>query len=595
MKLRAIVPTLTLAALCGFGVAAAVNPWVPFPTADVWRGSEEAFALGLDERELPPRAMPIRWTKRRTLFRFRHLPSGPLTLHVRIQGHRTPVLVGADGLVVANLAPGSNAADVRLPARRAGASLDVVLRTEGFVAEDGRRLGAQLGAVSVSHARALLPNASLVLAFVIPAVVCCLGALLAGFGAFPALALAAGFSIAQGLILTPCGVVRSPYAWLLASTLVVGAGLAAALSRVLARWMPRAAGASYASLLVVFLVHGVLATSPLLLVTDVNFQAHMLHNVTYEGDYFPTSVTQHAIPFRIPYGISFFAALAPFVRAGFGLVAAVRWGAAVAGMLASWGLFVALAGKSPRLAAISVILLQLMPGTFVPFAQGNLPNVFGQAMTTLFFSWWIAWRGRSAWSVIPGAVFLVLAALAHFSSLIVIVTLMTFLLLTARDTPRARRQSFLACSIGIIAIVLYYSHFTRLVAGQVPRLLDSAGGTGIPLMRRLYSQLHGMSWEWWSLPAAALAWFGRPRNRHAALDAGLIGYWLAGVVLLVAAVMTPLEVRYLYALTVAVALCAARGFLALSDGSRLGKLAGGLLVAGHFAIGAVLLGDRLLP
>jgi hypothetical protein len=594
MKLRAAVVTMSLAALCGFLAASAVNLSAPFPTAEVWRGSEEAFALGLHERELPPRAMPIRWTRRRTLFRFRHLPSGPLTLHVRIKGHREPVLVGADGVVVATLRPGLNSADVPLPACGAGASLDVVMRTDGFVPEDGRHLGAQLDAVSISHARSFLPDASLLLAFIVPAVLCCLGALLSGFGALPTLALAGGLSSVQGLVVTPCGVVRSPYTWQLAWTLFAGVGLIMTLSRAFVRWRPRTARASFATLLIVFIVQGVLATSPLLVVTDVNFQAHMLHNVAYEGDIFPTSVTQHAIPFRIPYGISFFAVLAPFARAGYDLVAAVRWGAAAAGILASWGLFAALARGAAPLAALTVIILQFMPGTFVPFAQGNLSNVFGQAMTTLFFAWWIAWRERSPWSAALGAVFFVLAALAHLSSLIVILTLVAFLLLMTRDTQRARRRTLMALLIGMVIVVAYYAPFVRLVIGQLPRILESGGGTETPLAQRLYYQLHGMFWEWWSTPALALAWFGRPRNRNESLGAGLIGYWLTGAVLLLVAVTTPLEVRFLYALTVAVALCAARGSMALWGRARFGRVVSGLLVAGHLALGIVFLGDRLL-
>ena len=59
-----------------------------------------------------------------------------------------------------------------------------------------------------------------------------------------------------------------------------------------------------------WLVQGVLATSPVMVVSDVVFHANKLARVA-GGDFFPTSVTQHAPPFRFPYGVSFYALLAP--------------------------------------------------------------------------------------------------------------------------------------------------------------------------------------------------------------------------------------------------------------------------------------------
>jgi hypothetical protein len=71
----------------------------------------------------------------------------------------------------------------------------------------------------------------------------------------------------------------------------------------------------------------VLGASPLMVVSDAVFHANNLGRVA-GGDYFLTSVTQHARPFRFPYGVSFYALLVPVLRAGVDAVALVRWGAA---------------------------------------------------------------------------------------------------------------------------------------------------------------------------------------------------------------------------------------------------------------------------
>ena len=65
----------------------------------------------------------------------------------------------------------------------------------------------------------------------------------------------------------------------------------------------------------------------------------------------------------------------------------------------------------------------------------------------------------------------------------------------------------------------------------------------------------------WGLPAIVLAWAGTaPTARGAAAyERDLAAYWVAGLVLAVPAIVSPLEVRYLYGLTAAVALSAGAG------------------------------------
>ena len=142
-----------------------------------------------------------------------------------------------------------------------------------------------------------------------------------------------------------------------------------------------------------WLVQGLLATSPVMIVSDAVFHANTLARVA-GGDFFPTSVTQHATPFRFPYGVSFYAVLAPLFRAGIDGVALVRVGAAVAGVLASAALFlVLLRAYGAAAAGLAVVLLQTLPATFdVAYSYGNLSNAFGQSATVGFFAWWAGTR-----------------------------------------------------------------------------------------------------------------------------------------------------------------------------------------------------------
>ena len=144
------------------------------------------------------------------------------------------------------------------------------------------------------------------------------------------------------------------------------------------------------------LVQVVVGASPLMIVSDAVFHANNLARVA-EGNVFLTSMTQHATPFRFPYGVSFYALLTPLYRAGLDPVGLVRWGAALAGVAAAGGLFAALVPRGPRLAAAAVGVLQLLPGTVDVLSFGNLSNAFAQAVTVLFFAWWVSGRAARGW------------------------------------------------------------------------------------------------------------------------------------------------------------------------------------------------------
>jgi hypothetical protein len=324
-----------------------------------------------------------------------------------------------------------------------------------------------------------------------------------------------------------------------------------------------------------------------MIVSDAVFHANTLARVA-GGDFFPTSVTQHDPPFRFPYGVSFYALLAPLARAGIDAVALVRVGAAAAGVLASAALFLVLIrGYGAAAAGLAVLLLQTLPATFdVAYSYGNLSNAFGQSATVGFFAWW---AGTAPGGWVAGAVLLAIAALAHFSTLIVSVALAAALAVARRHDlgrDRARRSALI---VGLAVAAAYYAHHAGLMAAQLPRLLEGGGHGGAEargVLAAARDQVLGAVLGW-GLAAIVLAWFGRPRGTDASLDRDLAAWWIGAGLLALPALVSPLEVRYLYALAPAVAAAAGRGALALHARGGLRRALAWALVAGQIATGAL--------
>src|SRR6185436_8946257 len=141
--MRSLKDIAAIAAVVLLSVVAAVvlTRLGPAPTADVARGTEEAFGRGLHRRELPPGIGPQRWTTARAAFTFRDLPRTGATLTVEIRDAGGTVTVVADGVIVGRLEAGARAASFPLAAtgRR---SREIELWSEPFRAGDGRALGA---------------------------------------------------------------------------------------------------------------------------------------------------------------------------------------------------------------------------------------------------------------------------------------------------------------------------------------------------------------------------------------------------------------------------------------------------------------------
>jgi hypothetical protein len=595
--LRSSKDMAVVLALCALATLAAVvlMRLGPMPSADVSRGSEDAFTRDLHQRELPAGAGPQRWTEARARFSFRGLPLGPVTLRVEIRDARGPVTVVADGIVLGRLPSGPGAATFELVStgRR---TRDVELWSEPFRAGDGRLLGVRVGRVAVEvPARPWWPAPATLLELLLPTLLAFVAARLAGMGGGAAPTVALMMLAFECAMLWPSGLAHSAYAARLCGMLSVGSILAWAFARTVGRRRPGAAPAAFAALLAAWLVQVVAGTSPVMVVSDAVFHAHKLSAVA-GGDLFPTSVTQHARPFRFPYGVSFYAVLAPLARAGIDTVALVRAGAAAAGLLATAAVFLLVLGHlGPLAAALAAVLLQLLPGAFdIAYSYGNYSNAFGQAATVLFFCWW---AGRATFGWAAGAALLALAALAHFSSFVFVVTLVLALVIAELRAPDRDRTRLWAAAAGLAAAGAYYAHFTGLIWEQVPRLLEG-GGQGRGVSRSAWDaarlQVLGALGQW-GLPAIVLAWRGRPHPRaDGRYERDLAAYWAAGLVLAVPAIVSPLEVRYLYGLTAAVALSASAGAARLEAAGGARRVAARILCIAQAALGAHAIAEAIV-
>ncbi len=503
-------------------------------------------------------------------------------------GQRGPIRVLVGGSVVVELAADEAAGEAQIMVPASG-KVDVLIVTEPFRAGDGRLLGAQLRRV------ALYPRQSwwapgLVWALLVPTVVTAVCALVGGWGGIGSLLWSAGALIGTVVWIWPWGIFRSPVVWGIAIT-VAGAAVVGAGATVVAGRSGSGRGWGLPVALGTALLLLVPATSPVMVASDVVFQGHMLDRVA-RGDWFPTSVTQHAVPFQIPYGVSFFAALTPLRLLGLDAVQLVRWGAALAGAGSVLGLFLVLAAWDESKAALAAAFLLLVPGTFVVFSQGNLPNAFGQAFTVFFLSWWLG-NGRM-WPV--GLALGAVAGTAHLSSAIVLLPLLVLLLPSLRQaTPESRRSRAIAITGAALVTVGYYAAFLPLIARQVARLAEGAGGGHARPWPGIATQAADVL-VWWGVPATTLALLAVlvPFDVPRLLARSLAAFWSTGALLFVAAVVSPLEVRYLYALTAPLAVTAALGLSGMCRRGPWGRILGASLGTALACLGAANILTRVL-
>ncbi|MCL4822267.1 MAG: hypothetical protein KJ067_24330 [Vicinamibacteria bacterium] len=567
---RASMVAVLVAAAAAFAGGTALVRLGPLPVAAAARGGEDAFATGIYPRELPPGRPPLRWTRAEFQVAFERLPAVPLDVEVVLPGRRGAAILSESGRIVARLAPGESKARFALAA--GGRRREIRVAVEPFVASDGRALGAQLERVAVGWARAAAwPAPGLIAWLVLAGLGTAAGAGRARGGP---LAVALGACLGVGvavLLLWPVGLAWSGAAPILAGA-VAGCGLLAGeLGRRRGGGPGPEAALLAAALFACLAVFGLAATSPAMVVSDAVFQANKLKQVA-GGDLFPVSVTQHEPPFRFPYGVAFFAVLAPLARLGLDPVDAVRWGAALSFSAAALAWVLALAPLGARAAAAAGLALAATPIAFDVFSYGNLANVFAQAATLGLLAWWIA-PTPGGWPL--GALLAVGAGLGHLSGALVLWPL--GLALLAFDGRRAGAVRLAALAAGLLASAAYYGSFVPLVAEQLGRL-GEGGGRGAGLVAGLAGQLQAALSQL-GLPLLALAGFAALPPREERAGGVVRAALLATAALALVAALSPLEPRYLYALTGVLALLAGRGAVALAQRGRAGAWTAGALLA----------------
>jgi hypothetical protein len=511
----------------------------PASLASLRAGTDDAFAAeGLEPRENLVGGGAIRWTRPKALFRFEEAGPGSVDIEIEARDHRTEVTITANGARLGSLRPGERHFKTRT--RLPGASLALALDTEGFAAS-GRTLGTQLVSLKVSPAPGT--EASKPGAFP-PRLVLTLGGLIViaaiaqGASGLPALIIPAIPALFL-LMVVPAGLWRS--SWMIEAAVFLGASvIASALVAARAQGSDGARGWLQAALLAALTIHGVLPPSPLIVQGDVQLHGNKLGEVA-RGNFFPTSRTDHKPPFEIPYGFSFYATLAPFVSPDVSNVKVVREGAAFFSSLSILAMGLLLGRTSAGLAAGSLFLWTFAPVNLRTMAFGNLSNVFAQAVFVLFLVV-AGGKKRGKGTLVILALLAALSATAHLSSFIVLAVVVLIAAILAEDR---RSPAFIPLLCGVALAAAYFLTFLPMIASQVPRLLGERGGSGgvFDPWRLPAHIVSGLGWPFLLLLVIAAVFESLrallPLTRSLAI---------AGVLLAVAALVSPVEVRYLLAL-----------------------------------------------
>jgi len=293
----------------------------------------------------------------------------------------------------------------------------------------------------------------------------------------------------------------------------------------------------------------VLPPSPLVIQGDAQLHGNKLGEVA-QGNRFPTTRTDHKPPFEIPYGFSFYGLLSPLSTPGDSNVRLVRHGSAAFSALSIVVLALYLGRFSAGFSAASVLLWTFTPVNLRTMGYGNLSNVFAQAIFVLLIVA-AGWLPRSALRSVVLTLLVVLSATAHLSSFIVLVTLLLVSFIFSSDRRSAAFKPLLA---GVVVAGAYFAAFLPLIASQTSRLLAERGGSsGVFDPWRLPNQVVAHL-GWPLLLAVGLSVLVATPRLVLPLSRSLL---VTGFLLAIAALVSPIEVRYLLALAPLLAIVAA--------------------------------------
>jgi len=568
-------------------------------TVDFEHAYESAFVDGFHPRERAGDTY-FRWTRALSTISVENLPSrGEIEVEARLKvirpaGSPLPTLsFSANGATVHRAigAPGAVIYHFRFPST--GRTLRLGIESDTFEASGGRSLGVQ--ALSV---RIVPPDNDAV--WLRPALWLALAVLLvfasltiAGLGARAACFSSSALGVASCLLVAERGLVFSGYP--LQVALVSGAALAlvlvgrVALDRI--GLEPRDRRAVLVVVALSFLVKLGAMSYPLWLSSDALFQANRSSEYA-GGNWYPTSVTQHDDPFRIPYPVSLFVLAEPVARLGVDRVAALEWVVVLFEVLAGGALvWVGLRWFDDRRAGIlSAVLFHVIPIGILSLSAGNFTNIFAVSSLTLGFAC-VLWtdRGGGKPAVVGASVLSLLSVTAHFGSLIEGAILWpAWAVALWWLVPPCRLGSdrgALAKGIAVSLVVsgLYYAGYASLVAEQWQRALGGGGGEGASIGEKLAlnTSLLGEQIGWVVLAAAAgsavtllrVGWFASALH-------GTVTVWIAATgMFFLLDMLSSLQIRYWYQALPLFALLAGSYVSRAFDRGWLGKIAAVLAMA----------------
>jgi hypothetical protein len=536
---------------------------------DFERGYEGAFVSGFHPRERAEEKY-FRWTDDASFVEIRHLPAkGPIAVEARLRairpaGQSLPALAfTANGVTVhrAIALPGIVTYHFQFPST--SSRLRLGIESETFDAAGGRKLGVQVLGIRLKLPDELPSFETPALSMAIAALLI-LGAGLVSGLSFPIAVVAALVLSLLGVYFLGLGPVRyssypRDFALLALATLVFAAGIRALLNRL--GWLHASDRTVATALLALLLLMKIgMLSYPLMLSSDADFQANRMREFL-QGNWHPTSVTQHDPPYRIPYPISLFAIASPLAMGGVDLVPALEITTGLADVLVS-GLLMFLGFRALddfRAGALAAVLYQLVPMNPLSFSAGNFTNLFAVAMLTFSFVFLFA---RAA---LGTGLATLLALTAHFGMLLEGVVLWPLWLLLQWLGPKpvrdSRRLVTAAVLAAFLAAGLYYLGFLHLLMSQYGRALSPTG---------MDSGIVALAGEQLGFVFLLTAVLGSLSFLRARLAVG----WLAATLLFLALdLVTAIEIRYWLQALPLLALFSGTYLSRAYDRSTLGKAA----------------------
>jgi len=312
---------------------------------------------------------------------------------------------------------------------------------------------------------------------------------------------------------------------------------------------------------------------------DLTFHAHNI--ARFRGGALITSVAPGLeTPTPVPYPPALYAIAGP--PAELLPVAAERVLATLCALLEGFAPLVVFAigrrlGMADRAAAMSAATMALMPEGVLVLAKGIAANVLGSFATLLF-----VYAVVARWSPIGVAAATALLLLSHFGVVLTVVPFMFVWAVIRWRRGELSNRGVIAFAAAIVAAagvawLVYYREVIPLVVGATSRVVTAASSArsdpvGAIQMNwvRLGKITQDVILKFGFVPVVFAVLGRRDVGRSPALKSLLQAMALVGLALGVAAVLTPVTLRFEYFLVPAVALAAGLGAarLSLEDGRQ---------------------------